>query len=66
MASASRVLRVGASRALNRVPEPEIELAEELRRLPPPAAAVGRRAPLPHRLRASLAAGSRSDAPDLI
>jgi hypothetical protein len=65
LASSHRAHHVGAIRAPNRGPEPWIGsrrpapplLTVSHRRLPPPAAA--------QRLRATCAAGSRSDAPDL-
>jgi hypothetical protein len=38
---------LGVLRVLTRAPEPKIELAGELRRRPPPAAAIGRHVPPP-------------------
>jgi hypothetical protein len=66
LASRAHAPRIDATRASNRAPEPWIGVAGESRHHSLPAAAVGLRSPPPRRLHVSLAAGSRSDAPDSI
>jgi hypothetical protein len=63
IASPLRVLRVDATRILICGRKPKIRVSPAS---PPPVAAAGQRTPLPRRLRAFRAVGSRSDASDRI